>query len=280
MPLFKRFVEIGRVCLVNFGRYSGKLCVIIDVVDQNRILIDGPYALTHVPRQVINLKRISLTPFKVTIGRNSRHKTLVKAVKDSKVFESFDKSSWGRKLIARKIKSNLCDFDRFKSMRISKKRSAMIRLEFGALKKQFCRKLTQHKQARAAKVREITKEQREKKLAVFKQKNLEKTKLIKRKKNTLRKEKKKVRKERRQKRLAKLVASGKAPAATTSTTTAKKAAPKKTPTKKIVKKKTSHKKNTHKKTFHKKISHKKISHKKGSGKKVATPVTATTTSTQ
>jgi hypothetical protein len=38
MP-FKRYVEIGRVALINFGEDYGKLVVITDVVDQNRVSI-------------------------------------------------------------------------------------------------------------------------------------------------------------------------------------------------------------------------------------------------
>jgi ribosomal protein L14E/L6E/L27E len=34
---FKRFVEIGRVALVNYGKDYGRLVVIVDVVDQNRV---------------------------------------------------------------------------------------------------------------------------------------------------------------------------------------------------------------------------------------------------
>jgi hypothetical protein len=36
MP-FKRYVEIGRVALVNYGKDYGKLVVIVDVIDQNRV---------------------------------------------------------------------------------------------------------------------------------------------------------------------------------------------------------------------------------------------------
>ena len=36
MP-FDRYVEIGRVALVNFGPEAGKLVVITDVVDANRV---------------------------------------------------------------------------------------------------------------------------------------------------------------------------------------------------------------------------------------------------
>jgi ribosomal protein L14E/L6E/L27E len=31
--VFSRYVEIGRVCLITNGPESGKLCVIVDVVD-------------------------------------------------------------------------------------------------------------------------------------------------------------------------------------------------------------------------------------------------------
>jgi len=37
--VFKRFVEVGRVALINSGPDEGKLCVIVDVVDQNRVSI-------------------------------------------------------------------------------------------------------------------------------------------------------------------------------------------------------------------------------------------------
>lgn len=40
MP-FKRYVEIGRVAMVNFGEDYGKLVVISDVVDQNRVSMGG-----------------------------------------------------------------------------------------------------------------------------------------------------------------------------------------------------------------------------------------------
>lgn len=35
--MYKRLVEIGRVALINSGPDEGKLCVIVDVVDQNRV---------------------------------------------------------------------------------------------------------------------------------------------------------------------------------------------------------------------------------------------------
>lgn len=36
---FTRFVEIGRVALINYGPHEGKLAVIIDVVDNNKVCV-------------------------------------------------------------------------------------------------------------------------------------------------------------------------------------------------------------------------------------------------
>nr|GLL27718.1 hypothetical protein B456_002G025700 [Ipomoea trifida] len=41
MP-FKRYVAIGRVALVNYGKDHGKLVVIVDLINQNRALVDAP----------------------------------------------------------------------------------------------------------------------------------------------------------------------------------------------------------------------------------------------
>ena len=41
---FKRFVEVGRVVLVNEGPSAGKLAVIVEIIDHNRVRIDpSPY---------------------------------------------------------------------------------------------------------------------------------------------------------------------------------------------------------------------------------------------
>merc|ERR1712070_1262068 len=67
---FKRFVQNGRVCLVNYGPDSGKLVTIVDVIDQNRALVYGP--TSGVSRQGIGYKRLSLTDIVVEIGRGAR----------------------------------------------------------------------------------------------------------------------------------------------------------------------------------------------------------------
>merc|ERR1712154_733543 len=68
MP-FDRFVEIGRVAYVAFGADKGKLVVIVDVIDQNRALVDGP--CSGVSRKDMNFKAMHLTPLKVDIHHSA-----------------------------------------------------------------------------------------------------------------------------------------------------------------------------------------------------------------
>ena len=44
MP-FTRFVEVGRVALINYGPECGKLCTIIDVVDAKRVGVTYSFRL-------------------------------------------------------------------------------------------------------------------------------------------------------------------------------------------------------------------------------------------
>lgn len=71
---FKRYVEIGRVCLITYGEDQNKLCTVVDVIDTNRVLVDGPEPITGVHRQAINLKRIQLTDLKVPAKLNATQK--------------------------------------------------------------------------------------------------------------------------------------------------------------------------------------------------------------
>lgn len=132
MP-FKRFVEVGRVVLINYGPDAGKLATIIDIVDQNKCLIDGPASITGVSRQVIPFKRVALTDFVVKIQLNAREKTLKRAWAEADVLAKWEASSWAKKLATRKKRASLSDFDRFKVMVAKKQKSATIAKKLEAL---------------------------------------------------------------------------------------------------------------------------------------------------
>ena len=124
--VFERFVEVGRVVLINYGPEKGKLATIIDVVDSNKALIDGPEDLTGVSRQIISFKRLALTDYKVTIGASARAKTIKAAWVKADVQCKWDSSSWAKKLQAKKTRASANDFQRFQVMVARKQRSAIV----------------------------------------------------------------------------------------------------------------------------------------------------------
>lgn len=87
------------------------------------MLIDGPFDKTGVHRQVISTKRLSLTDIKVAIPRCSKEKRINDAWESEKVTETWEASSWAKKIASKKRRANLSDFDRFKVM-IAKKQKA------------------------------------------------------------------------------------------------------------------------------------------------------------
>ena len=124
--VFKRYVEVGRVVLINYGPESGKLATIVDIVDQNKCLIDGPADITGVSRQVIPYSRIALTDLTVKIQANARQKTLKAAWEAGETLSKWESSSWAKKLSAKKKRASLTDFDRFKVMVARKQKSEII----------------------------------------------------------------------------------------------------------------------------------------------------------
>ncbi|XP_076921435.1 large ribosomal subunit protein eL14y-like [Bidens hawaiensis] len=123
---FKRYVEIGRIALVNYGKDYGKLVVIVDA------LVDAP----DMVRGQMNFKRLTLTDIKIDIKRVPNKKTLVAALEAADVKNKWESSSWGRKLIVQKKRASLNDFDRFKIMLAKINKAGVVRQELAKLKKE------------------------------------------------------------------------------------------------------------------------------------------------
>ncbi|KAI8872949.1 60S ribosomal protein L14e [Ramicandelaber brevisporus] len=132
---FKRSVEVGRVVLLNHGRDAGKLATIVEIIDHNRALIDGP--TTGVARQEFSYKRMLLTPLVVKkLPRGTGAKALAKAFERDEIAAKWAKSGWAKKLEQRKVRASLTDFDRFKLMRLKKQRRAIVQRTVASLAKQ------------------------------------------------------------------------------------------------------------------------------------------------
>merc|ERR1712151_1182692 len=103
-----------------------------DIVDQKRVVVDGPESVTGVRRHMMPIKRLSLTDLKASIPCGAREKTLESALDKDGVMNKFAETAWGKKLKAKEARANMTDFDRFKLMVAKKKRAQVVK---AALKK-------------------------------------------------------------------------------------------------------------------------------------------------
>ncbi|CBK24313.2 uncharacterized protein [Blastocystis hominis] len=111
--VFTRFVEAGRVAYINYGPNFGKLCTIVDIIDGKRVLIDGP--TTGVKRQQINVSRLYLTDFVISIERGAKSAEVKNAFVAGNIDNKWKETSWAKKLAARAEKAAMNDFARFKA---------------------------------------------------------------------------------------------------------------------------------------------------------------------
>ena len=121
--VFKKFVEVGRVIIVNYGPLTGKLAVIVDILTTTKVIVQGLKG--GVKRQELSLRRVTLTDYKIDIKRSAKREEVFKAIEDYKLEEKFKKSIYAKKTELREKRSNLTDFDRFKVLKLRQKRAVL-----------------------------------------------------------------------------------------------------------------------------------------------------------
>ena len=131
--VFRRFVEVGRVIIVNYGPLVGKLAVIVDILTTTKVVIQGLKG--GVKRQELSLRRVTLTDYKLDIKRGAKEAEVFKAIEDFKLEDKFKTSIYYKKNEIRQKRSNLTDFDRFKVMRLRQKRAVLRHLAAKGVKK-------------------------------------------------------------------------------------------------------------------------------------------------
>ncbi|SAM75090.1 probable RPL14B-ribosomal protein [Ustilago bromivora] len=122
---FKRYVEVGRVVLVEEGPSAGQLAVIVEVIDHNRAIIDSPS--TGVTRQPFAFKHLTMTKLTIRgLPRGAGSPTVKKFFEKSGVAEKWAQSGWAKKRAAVKARRSLSDFDRFNVMLLKKQRRNVL----------------------------------------------------------------------------------------------------------------------------------------------------------
>lgn len=64
-------IEVGRICIKQAGRETGKKCVIIDVMDKSFVLVTGPRKVTGVKRRRVNINHIAPLQEKIAVTRGA-----------------------------------------------------------------------------------------------------------------------------------------------------------------------------------------------------------------
>ena len=112
--MFNRFVEVGRIVTLKDGPKANALAVIVEIVDHNRVLIDGPLSGVH--RQVVSLRHITLTGIRTKIPRAARTSTVKKALKKYNILVTHYSTAAAKKAASKLKRTTLTDFERFKVM--------------------------------------------------------------------------------------------------------------------------------------------------------------------
>lgn len=89
------------MAVVQFGPSAGKTAAIVDVIDQNRALIDGP--VTGVKRQAIQFKRLRLTQFRIRIPNGTSSKTVADAWKKNEITKKWLETKQAKRLEANRL---------------------------------------------------------------------------------------------------------------------------------------------------------------------------------
>ena len=121
--VFKRFVEVGRVIIINYGPLTGKLAVIVDILTTTKVIVQGLKG--GVRRQELSLRRVTLTDDKINIKRGAKREEVLKAIEEYKLEDKYKKSNFAKKVEKRAKRASLTDFDRFKVMRLRQKRAVL-----------------------------------------------------------------------------------------------------------------------------------------------------------
>ena len=96
-------IEIGRVGLIEFGEGAGKLVTIVDVIDQNRALVDG--TPSGIKRQAIPFRRLRLTKFKLPVARSTASKDVKKAFAAAELDKKFAATTLAKRMVQRQLVS-------------------------------------------------------------------------------------------------------------------------------------------------------------------------------
>ena len=121
----KKFVEVGRMVQIQQGSFQNKHAMIVNLVDQNRVLVYNPQ--DKVPRRIVNLKSIKLTNIKANVPDVPTNKAVADALKNGKIQERLSESRVVKKQRFMEQRRQATDFERFQLRKARQTRLAIAK---------------------------------------------------------------------------------------------------------------------------------------------------------
>ena len=109
---------------MNDGPNTGKIAAIVDIIDQNRVLLDGP--CSGVTRQPYRIKNLHLTPLVTKFPFSARSKVVREAWVKDDISKKWEESAWAKRMAMKVKRKGLNDFDRFKLMKAKTARNKIL----------------------------------------------------------------------------------------------------------------------------------------------------------
>jgi large subunit ribosomal protein L14e len=117
------------------GKDAGKIAAIVDVLDQNRVLVDGP--CTGVSRQPYRIKNLHLTELVTKFPFSARSKVVRTAWEKDGISKKWEESAWAKRMAMKSKRKGLTDFDRFKLMKAKSARNKILAKAVATKKKKL-----------------------------------------------------------------------------------------------------------------------------------------------
>jgi large subunit ribosomal protein L14e len=77
-------IEVGRVCVKIRGREAGRRCVVVDIIDENFVIVDG-----DLKRRRVNIKHLEPLPKRLDIKPGASTEEVVKAMLENGIPVSY-----------------------------------------------------------------------------------------------------------------------------------------------------------------------------------------------
>ena len=86
-------IEVGRICVKQVGRETGKKCVIIDIMDKSFVLVTGPKKVTGVKRRRANINHLELLQDKLEIARGASDEEVTSTIESIGKLDEMSKAA-------------------------------------------------------------------------------------------------------------------------------------------------------------------------------------------